>query len=749
MAHNRHNTNAASIEEICARNYTEHSSIIMLIQRILDIWSNRARSGQPARKLALSPACMVLAAVFLTGCYGGSSTKTNNVVAHVTVSPTSLSLVAGQVSSISATAVNSSNATVAATITFNSSNTRLATISPTGMVCGGVWDSLFVVCNGNDALGNPVSGSATITATAGGVTSGPASLSVHPSVTSVSVDPPPAGCSSIAQTHQFVAHAFHNGTEITSQVGTITWSVSDGTVAGVDANGLATARVSGLAGVIASVGQTTSPAVFFKTCMPVQITLHLSGDTAGPTESATLNVTDTKLLLADMVDENGVFVSPAPITTFSNNATSVTISGGTITAQSPGGAGIQAACTPPTCGNGLNTPVYSNVFSVSVNGISPITTTVYAASTFPPPINTAIPLIPIDISQTPPVVGAAIPLPGTPNSMVFDRTGARAFLGTAVGLVALDTTANTISVVAPNALGKVLAVSPDGNKVIVSNAANDPSTGTPIEPNLSNQRVFVFDRAANTLTTFVAAGAVAAAYDDDSFHAYIVANGNVYVFSPLQTFLTTSVSGASIDATPLASGPFVYIANSGALKAIATCNNTLQGTQPTINSSTVQLVGSVKNANQIVAVEATGVDVETVAVTPLAPPLVLTSANCAPNVSYSNQFVDFGQGAFTANQLLVSPDGVHMAVLPAGINKIFTVLNGNNAGVAQLPAGATQAVGGSMTPDGNTIWVGGAGTNSVDRVNLRNNVDDVHLPMTFKKSDGSPAPPNLVVIKPK
>ena len=135
--------------------------------------------------------------------------------------------------------------------------------------------------------------------------------------------------------------------------------------------------------------------------------------------------------------------------------------------------------------------------------------------------------------------------------------------------------------------------------------------------------------------------------------------------------------------------------------------------------------------------------------TALTPPVTITSANCPGNVSYSNNFVDFGVGAFTAHQLLVATNGTHIAVLPAGINRIFTVLNGNNFGVAQLPAGATEPLSGGMTPDGNTIWLGVGGTNSVDRVNLLNNLDDFQLPMTFKKIDGSPAPPNLVVIRPK
>src|SRR4029077_9847032 len=194
----------------------------------------------------------------------------------------------------------------------------VATISPKGEVCGGVWDSLFVVCNGTDALGNPVSGTAIITVTAQGVTSPPVTVAVHPSVTSVSIEAPPAGCFSNAQTHQFKAHAFHNGTEITSLVGTFNWSTADGTVVTIDANGVATARAPGIAGLIANIGATTSPAVSFKTCMVVQIVLHLDTDPAGTiTTSATLNVSDTKGIHTDGVDENGKLLSPTPATIFS------------------------------------------------------------------------------------------------------------------------------------------------------------------------------------------------------------------------------------------------------------------------------------------------------------------------------------------------------------------------------------------------------------------------------------------------
>jgi len=687
---------------------------------------------------------------FAAGCGGGSSSTTNTVAA-VLVTPSTISMNAGDVVTITPNAVNSANTSIATVFTFNSSNTSVATVSPAGQVCGGVWDSIFVVCKGTGAANNPIAGTATITATAAGVTSGPISVAVHPSVTSIAVDPTPSGCFSTTHTHQFVPHAFHNGTEITNQVGNFTWTESDGTVVTVDANGLATARQGGITGVVASIGSTTSPAQSFRTCLPVLILLHIAGDAAGFNFSKTMNVADTQQLQVDLIDENGVVTANAPFTLTSNNPAVATVSGNIVTAQSPGGAGIVAACAPPACGNGLNTPVYGNLFSISVNGTSPNTTTVYAASSFSPPIGNAIPLIPIDTSTSPPKAGAAIPLPGVPNSIVFDRTGARAYIGTNIGLAVLDPASNVVNLVTPVAIGKVLAVSSDGTQALVSNSANDPSTGAPIDQFSSEQRLWLFNQSANTITTFIVPGIVAATFDEDGFKAYGVgSDGSIAVVSPLLTLVKANIGGVSKDVATLPSGPFVYVANSAGLETIATCNNVKQTLNPPTNdSTTIQLVGSMRNANQIVAVESTGLDIETANTSPLTPPVLITPANCQQNVSYSNQFINFGLGPITAHQLLIGSNGSHIAVLPTGINSILTAIPGGGPGSISLPSGATEPLTGGMTPDGNTLWVGVAGTNSVDRINLLTSADEVQIPMTFQKSDGTAAPPNLVAIKPK
>jgi hypothetical protein len=345
---------------------------------------------------------------------------------------------------------------------------------------------------------------------------------------------------------------------------------------------------------------------------------------------------------------------------------------------------------------------------------------------------------------------------------VFDHAGVRAFIGTNAGLAILDTTANTVSLATPVPIGKVLAVSNDGTKVLISNSANDPSTGTPIDPFPSEQRLWVFDQAASTITTFVVPGVVAATFNADSFRAYAVGKGdinnantgNVAIFSPLLTLVSQTVpaiNNVNKDVAPLASGPFVYLANSTGLQVIATCNNTLQSLTPPTNTSTIQLLGSPKNSNSIIAMDTSGLDVVTATTSAPAAPFTITPANCQENVSYSNTFIDFGLGAITARQLLVASNGQHIAVFPVGINKVlFAVpVTGGAVGAITLPAGATEALSGGITPDGTTVWAGIGGTNSVDRINLASGADDIQLPMTFKKSDGSAAPPNIVGIKPK
>jgi hypothetical protein len=709
-------------------------------------------------------------------------------VAQVTLAPATVSVVAGQVTQLTTGALNPGGGATnpTPTFTFNSSNTTVATVSPGGLVCGGVWDALFIVCNGVDNMGNPIAGSAVVTASAQGVTSVPVQVTVHPAVNRIIVDPttaPPGvpNCFSTKTTHQFMAHACTStgtpdanppcgpsGREITNLVGPVNWASLTPGVGTIDANGLATAAAPGVTGIIATLGNVASATTNFRSCMPVVITLHVNGDPPGqPTESVTLSVgtataPNTKIIQADMQDELGVTTNSAPVVISNTNSLIASLSGTTVTALTPGGSTLVASCIRPACGQGVDIPVYSNPFQVTVTGSSP-QPFVYATTSFAPPSGTTPTLIPIDTSKSPIVAGTAINLPGTANSMIFAGNGTRAFLGTSAGIATFDPATSSVTLLDPF-VGKVLAVSPDGNTAIYSNAANDPGTGTPIEPVGPAQRLVIINTTGNTVQRFVLPGAIAASFNTDNFKAFVAANnGNVYVLSPFLSIQTlTTLGGTNTDVTTIPSGPYAYFANSAGLEVIATCNNQKPLTpNPPTNSTTLQLLGATGNANLIVAVDSPGVDIETATLSPLTTtfPFIISPASCAPPVTYSNQFVDFGQGPFTAHQLLVPTDasgganGSHIVVLPQGTNNLFVAVPGGSAEIIPLTeAGATEPLSGGMTLDGNTAWVGVAGSNSVDQILLTKSAataDALQIKTSFKKSDGSPAPPNIVVVTPK
>lgn len=723
------------------------------------------------RRFAIIPGLIFIFTLVLAGCGHHS---TGNTVIQVTLNPTSLSLNSGDVVLVTASANNSAGTAVPnVSVTFGTSNSALVTVSPAGLVCAGVWDTEFIVCNSDDTNGNPVAGSATVTASAQGVTSAAVPVTVHIKVTSVVVDPI-SGCTSTTLTQQLTAHACStlgipldstgpcapNAKEITSQILPFSWSTVNPTVAAVDQNGLVTAASPGVTGVFAAVSTLSSAPVNFRTCMPIEIRLHLPGDLPGSlTTSDSLTQNATVTVETDMTDEKGFSQNSISTMISSDYPVVGTLASLTFTAISFGGAGISAGCTPPVCGSGLTTPVYSNLFQVTVPGASPAPM-VYATSSFAPPPGVISTLLPIDTSKTPPAVGTAVMLPGgTPNSMVFAANGATAYIGTDNGLVSFTPAGNIATLVDKSISGKVLAVSPDGATVIASNAATDPQ-GNVIQTIGPSQRLWIFNASSNTTQTFVKTGATAASIGSDQFRDYIVTNdgtGNIYVFSPDLTIQTINIPGSTAnDVASLPSGPFAFVANPDGLDVVGTCNNVQQpkANNPPVNSNTIQLLKAVPDSDTIVAVDSSGVDVETVKVTSIlsgnpALPFTLTPANCQPNVSYSNEFMNFGIGSFTARQLLVATNGGQVVVLPSGNSNVLVAVPGTGTAVVPLAGGATEPLSGGMLPDGSFVWVGVNGTNTVDEINLTSFKDVLQVPTSFKKSDGTPAPPDIVAVQPK
>src|SRR5580658_5911508 len=530
-------------------------------------------------RFAIFIALLIFLVGILPGCSSGSAVHTASyaVPASLTLSPSPyLSLEIGTYQALTATALSATRTTITQPISYQSSNTAVLTVASNGLACAGSWDSLS-----NPQICTPGGvGVAQVTASAQGVSSPTTTVFVHQHVDKVSVSllvlpnqPPPTNpCFSVGQTSNYQATAYSNGVDITSTVGVFTWQTLVANVATLTtADSLllpgqaeVTAKTPGLTPLFATIGNVNSVPIYFTTCPVQSITLAVT------TASST-----SRTITPTIFDTLGLQITGIPLTWSSSNSGSVSVSAGVATGSSTGGgATIIGSCTPPTCNIGFapSLPIYpENVVSLFLapSGTTAPTSTIYVSSDSCGTTDGCINMI-VPVTSPANTVGNFIPLPATPNSLVFNGQGSTAYLGTnsglqgSVGLAVFDTSSNTVEQFA-GLPGKVLAVSPDGSKVIVSDtsAADGPN------------RVFVFDTASNTSPTFQITGATAAAFSPDSLKAYIVAGSTLYVYSKLDGLRTIALAAPAEDVSFLSEGAFAYVAGgaSSALSVWRTCDN--------------------------------------------------------------------------------------------------------------------------------------------------------------------------------
>ena len=194
----------------------------------------------------------------------------------------------------------------------------------------------------------------------------------------------------------------------------------------------------------------------------------------------------------------------------------------TITAAAPvtptlaGAASISAVCQPPSCnpsaynqiglfGNGK--PVTSNSVNISVPGTN--STVLYMAST------QSQYMVQIDFTTS--VLGQPFLLPYVPNSMVISNDGSNIYLGSSTALMVVNAV-NTLSITRtdPSSPGTVLAISPNGNTIVLS----DPV----------RQIISLENSSGGVISTY---GGVAthAEFAPDSQTVYITAGNQLLVYS--------------------------------------------------------------------------------------------------------------------------------------------------------------------------------------------------------------------------
>lgn len=703
---------------------------------------------------------LIFLAAVLAGCGSNSPVTTTSfaVPASVALSPgPNVSMEIGTYQSFLASALTSTKTTIAEPVSYLSSNTAVLTVANNGLACAGSWNSLS---NPQVCTPGPV-GVSVVTASAQGVSSPSTTVYVHQHIDKVVVSflpvpnqPPPTNpCLSVGQTADYQATAYNRGVDITNTVGVFNWQTGVPGVAtlSTSGNGLlqgqlqVTAKVPGITPLFATIGNVNSVPISFTTCPVQSITL-----------AVTTSTSTSKTIMPTILDTLGTTITGIPLTWSTSEAASVTVSinGGASGTATGGSATIIASCTPPTCNMGFypSLPIYpENVVAMTVPHTgTTLATTVYVSTTSCGTtegcISTVVPV------TTPNTVGTFLDLPATPDSLVVDRQGAKAYLGTdsgllgSVGLAVVDTGTTTVTQFA-SLPGKVLAVSPDGIKVVISDTSAEDA------PN----HVSVFDTVTNAVATFQITGATAADFSPDSLKAYIVAGSTLYVYSKVDGLRTISLAAPADDVSFLSEGAFAYVAG-GAASAVTvwrTCDNGRADTVsvPAVPSFLKTLPGPAKllpsdsdDAFHIVALDSPGIDIISVNTTP---------SGCSPSVTDGPvASFNFGQGNFVPKQLIVSQDGTTAYVLTTNLSSIlvFNIPGQTSSAISLI--GNPLPLRASLSPDGTLLFVG----TSDKRLHVVSTVaggdtQQISFPQGLcQNTIGQPFPipcyPDLVAVKP-
>ena len=430
------------------------------------------------------------------------------------------------------TPVSSRGYTFASTSSFNVNSVGgaiFADINPsTGQVCGGTWNRNtgggipnYTTCMPPSST--PADFLAYVTATSGGAVSNAIPVYVHPvaagivlgtastdcttdpgtdcagcspSTVGTVANPPPVydpnpaitagGCLSQNALGQLVARVYQGGNacpgggnicpanNITCRVGHVTFAAQSSSVVTIDETGIATAHQPGSSVITATLSNssTGTQAGYFATCPPASIALSIPGQPGVSTVNVGIN--NTQPITATIFDTKGVSITGLGLEF--NSTTPLTVpasSTGAVTPLFPGSADITATCLPSACnpspfsqiglyGNGK--PITSN--PITINAIGTSSTVLYMGSTQSQYVQAR------DFTTNQP--GALIKLPFIPNSMLIALNGTTIYFGSAQGLMSLTTANNTVGNVNTAVTGTLLAISPDGNALVIS----DPTRQT-------------------------------------------------------------------------------------------------------------------------------------------------------------------------------------------------------------------------------------------------------------------------------
>jgi hypothetical protein len=376
--------------------------------------------------------------------------------------------------------------------------------------------------------------------------------------------------------------------------------------------------------------------------------------------------------------------------------------------------------------------------------------------------------------------GPENPMPTSPNSILFDPAGDKAFVGSDFGALEINPgnfgTSNSPFIGLGTITGRVLASSNDGSVGIFADNLHSP-----------NQVYIVNGTGASSLSANALniSQAVAAAFSPDGLKAFIFGNagGSLYVYSALQALQGPIALAGPTNANSVAfssNGAFAFAAEAAAnsnaanLTAFNTCNNQVAATVPLPNNPLflkvlpgVHIEGrdssgfAIPDGQHVLVLDATGVDILTASISP--PPAGTlcpqTLTFISGNVASLAQRIELGQGTLQPINFFASADGSQLYVLAAG-NASILVYNFAAGAVTsgiELTGNATP-LSADMSADAATIVVAGSdgllhevstGLGGSDQVQLSfPNLPDYLNPFCAITGTSNPCTLNLIAAKP-
>jgi hypothetical protein len=528
---------------------------------------------------------------------------------------------------------------------------------------------------------------------------------------------------------------------------------------------------------------TTSPLLdFYATCPIQSIALELGSGlqqtnqtsfvtAKGNTQNITAVLTDVMGHTSLPSVSGGIVLSKIPLTWSASQPDVLAAAAGclqtcTLSTPSPGSASVTASCSPPTCNIGfpvvpaslatpaaidtctqfftincqelIPVPVYAETAISGLITGTPTPPSVLATSTgcaAVPPVTCSTSVYSLSTAKA--STGPENPLPVSPNSLLFDLAGDKAYMGSDFGAQLINPanygTSNNPYTALNAVTGIILASSNNGIISVFSDTLHTPN------------QVYVVNTANNntlTTTTLNISGGVAAAFSPDGSKAFIFGNGgsSLYVYSTLQALQGPITLAGPANAKTVAfspNGAFAFVAeaaangNSANLTAFNTCNNQVSGSPSQVPAALslpanplfmqvlpgVHIEGTdsygypIPDGIHVLVLDSTGFDIATATASAALPGTL-----CSQTLTFvSNdplrpaQRVELGQGTLQPVNFFVSADSSQIYIAAAGEASILVYDFGAGAVTSGIELlGNATPISAGISVDAGTIVVAGS-----------------------------------------